>query len=179
MAGGRPRIGGNTGLAHRPDHLLPPDACLLHITCFLLSAALLMQRVAHCLPSGAAAAMSASISLLVRRPRILPPVLIPPASIAPSLGWSREWDAGRLKSTCWKSSECAAFGGCLLEACKHGCLQDCWPCVQPFRTCACMLRRVDSSIGHQRGDPQGGEPGQQHKPFNSITLQVASILAQL
>ena len=38
-------------------------------------------------------------------------------------------------------------------------------------------RRVDSSIGHNPGDPQGGAPGQQHAPFSSMTLQTAPLLA--
>lgn len=51
--------------------------------------------------------------------------------------------------------------------------EHCMLATPPARCGRCYLRRVDSSIGHQRGDPQGGDPGQQHKPFSSITLQVA------
>jgi hypothetical protein len=37
-------------------------------------------------------------------------------------------------------------------------------------------RRVDNSKGHSRDAEQGGEPGQQHKPLNSMTLQTAPLL---
>ena len=37
-------------------------------------------------------------------------------------------------------------------------------------------RRVDNSIGHERGDPQGGGETQQHQPLSSMTLQSMPLL---
>ena len=60
----------------------------------------------------------------------------------------------------------------MFDACKAGCAPNLLLCLLglPARC------RVDNSKGHSRDAEQGGEPGQQHKPLNSMTLQTAPLL---